>query len=59
MCPLCPVFKPEDAGDQVDMLGGSSVDRGWWALQIHQKAVNQSRAHTRCPKNIFQNLQHL
>ena len=37
MCPLCPVFKPEDAGDQVDMLGGSSVDRGWWGV------VNQSK----------------
>ena len=27
MCPLFTVFKPEDAGVQVDILGGSSVDR--------------------------------
>ena len=37
MCPRRSAFKPEDAGDQVDMLGGSSVDRGWWAV------VNQSK----------------
>ena len=37
MCPRRSAFKPEDAGDQVDMLGGSSVDRGWWGV------VNQSK----------------
>ena len=56
MCPLCPVFKPKDAGDQVDMLGGSSVDRGWWGVANPSKGSKSIQGTYKVSQKYFPKL---